>query len=84
MIRMHYGLGKYKEHTKTELAKYYNLSDDRIGQILKKAIFKLQHVSSASLLLSTGFYDKFTKVDVNPAVMNEAEVYLQREKSILN
>ena len=82
MIRMHYGLGKYKEHTKTELAKYYNLSDDRIGQILKKAIFKLQHVSSASLLLSTGFYDKFTKVDVNPAVMNEAEVYLQREKSI--
>ena len=84
MIRIHYGLGKYKEHTKTELAKYYNLSDDRIGQILKKAIFKLQHVSSASLLLSTGFYDKFTKVDVNPAVMNEAEVYLQREKSILN
>jgi RNA polymerase sigma factor (sigma-70 family) len=84
MIRMHYGLGKYKEHTKTELAKYYNLSDDRIGQILKKAIFKLQHVSSASLLLSTGFYDKFTKVDVDPAIMNEAEVYLQREKSILN
>ena len=82
MIRMHYGLGKYKEYTKAELAKYYNLSDDRIGQILKKAIFKLQHVSSASLLLSTGFYDKFTKVDVDPAVMNEAEVYLQREESI--
>ena len=82
IVRMHYGLGKYKEHTKAELAKYYNLSDDRIGQILKKAIFKLQHVSSASLLLSTGFYDKFTKVDVDPAVMNEAEVYLQREKSI--
>ena len=84
IVRMHFGLGKYKERTKTELAKYYNLSDDRIGQILKKAIFKLQHVSSASLLLSTGFYDKFTKVDVDPAVMNEAEVYLQREKSILN
>lgn len=82
IVRMHFGLGKYKEHTKTELAKYYNLSDDRIGQILKKAIFKLQHVSSASLLLSTGFYDKFTKVDVDPAVMNEAEVYLQQEKSI--
>ncbi len=82
MIRMHYGLGKYKEHTKTELAKYYNLSDDRIGQILKKAIFKLQHVSSASLLLSTGFYDKFTKVDVDPIIINEAEVYLQREKLI--
>ena len=82
IVRMHFGLGKYKEYTKTELAKYYNLSDDRIGQILKKAIFKLKHVSSASLLLSTGFYDKFTKVDVDPAVMNEAEVYLQREESI--
>ena len=77
MIRMHFGLGKYKEHTKAELAKYYNLSDDRIGQILKKAIFKLQHVSSASLLLSTGFYDKFTKVDVDPAEIDKAELYLQ-------
>ena len=82
MIRMHFGLGKYKEHTKTELAKYYNLSSDRIAQICAKAIRKLQHVSSASLLLSTGFYDKFTKVDVDPAEINKAEAYLQLEKSI--
>ena len=80
MIRMHFGLGKYKEHTKTELAKYYNLSSDRIAQICAKAIRKLQHVSSASLLLSTGFYDKFTKVDVDPAEINKAEAYLQLEK----
>ena len=84
IVRMHFGLGKYKERTKTELAKYYNLSDDRIGQILKKAIFKLQHVSSASLLLSTGFYDKFTKVDVDRAEISKADEYLQLENSILN
>ena len=84
VVRMHFGLGKYKEHTKTELAKYYNLSSDRIAQILDKAIFKLKHVSSASLLLSTGFYDKFTKVDVDPSEISEADKYLQRENSILN
>ena len=82
MIRMHFGLGKYKEHTKAELAKYYNLSSDRIAQILDKAIFKLKHVSSASLLLSTGFYDKFTKIDVNPVEIIRAEKYLQKEKLI--
>ena len=82
MIRMHFGLGKYKEHTKTEIAKYYNLSRDRIGQILDKAISKLQHVGSASLLLSTGFYEKFTKIDVNSTDIIKAEEYLQREESI--
>ena len=84
VVRMHFGLGKYKEHTKTEVAKYYNLSSNRIDQICAKAIRKLQHVSSASLLLSTGFYDKFTKVDVDPSEISEADKYLQRENSILN
>ena len=84
VVRMHFGLGKYKEHTKTEVAKYYNLSSNRIDQICAKAIRKLQHVSSASILLSTGFYDKFTKVDVDPSEISEADKYLQRENSILN
>jgi hypothetical protein len=82
IVRMHFGLGKYKEHTVTELAKYYNLSTSRLGQILDKAIFKLKHVGSASLLLSTGFYEKFTKVNVNSTDIIEAEEYLQKEKSI--
>jgi|TARA_R110000782_G_scaffold8666_2_gene28084 RNA polymerase sigma factor (sigma-70 family) len=77
IVRMHFGLGKYKGHTITELAKYYNLSTSRVGQILDKAIRKLQHVSSASLLLSTGFYEKFTKVDVKPVEIDKAELYLQ-------
>ena len=82
VVRMHFGLGKYKEHTKTEVSKYYNLSSNRIDQICAKAIRKLQHVSSASLLLSTGFYDKFTKVDVDPSEISEADKYLQLENSI--
>ena len=82
IVRMHFGLGKYKEHTVTELAKYYNLSTSRLGQILDKAVLKLKHVGSASLLLSTGFYDKFTKVNVSSTDIIEAEEYLQKEKSM--
>jgi hypothetical protein len=82
IVRMHFGLGKYKEHTITELAKYYNLSTSRLGQILDKAVLKLKHVGSASLLLSTGFYDKFTKVNVSSTDIIEAEEYLQKEKSM--
>jgi len=82
IVRMYFGLGIDREYTINEIAKHLGISRSRLDQILKNSITKLQHVSSASLLLSTGFYDKFTKVDVNPAVMTEAEVYLQREKSI--
>jgi len=82
IVRMYFGLGIDREYTINEIAKHLSISRSRLDQILKNSITKLQHVSSASLLLSTGFYDKFTKVDVNPAVMTEAEVYLQREKSI--
>ena len=82
IIRMYFGLGIDREHTLTEISKCFNISKGRAGQILQISIRKLQHVSSVSLLLSTGFYDKFTKVDVDSAVINEAEVYLQREQSI--
>jgi hypothetical protein len=48
-----------------------------MDQILKKAIRKLQHPVTKGLLLSTGFYEKFTKVDVNPVEIDRAELYLQ-------
>ena len=54
-----------------------------MDQILQKAIRKLQHPVTKSLLLSTGFYEKFTKVDVNPVEIGNAEKYLQcKEKAI--
>ena len=83
VTRMHYGLGKYREHNIIEISEHFGVSRQRMDQILQKAIRKLQHPVTKSLLLSTGFYEKFTKVDVNPVEIGNAEKYLQcKEKAI--
>ena len=82
VIRMHYGLGRYREHNIIEISEHFGVSRARMGQILQKAIRKLQHPITKGLLLSTGFYEKFTKVDVNSLEIDKAEKYLQREKAI--
>ena len=82
VIRMHFGIGADREYTLTEISKHFNVTKSRIGQLVQDSLKKLRHGSSASLLLSTGFYDKFTKVKVDPEEIDMAEIYLQREKSI--
>ena len=77
IVRMYFGLGVNREYNLTEISERFNISKARTGQILQISIKKLKHVSSASLLLSTGFYEKFTKVDVNPVEIDKAELYLQ-------
>ena len=77
VTRMHYGLGKYREHSIIEISEHFSVSRSRMDQILRKAIRKLQHPVTKGLLLSTGFYEKFTKVDVNPVEIDNAELYLQ-------
>jgi RNA polymerase sigma factor (sigma-70 family) len=66
VVRMNYGLGIDREHSMIEISEHFGVTRSRMDQILKKAIRKLQHPVTKGLLLSTGFYDKFTKVDVNP------------------
>ena len=77
VIRMHYGLGRYKEHSIVEISEHFGVSRSRMDIIVKNAIIKLQHPVTKGLLLSTGFYEKFTKVDVNPVEIDSAEQYLQ-------
>ena len=77
VIRMHYGLGIDREHNIIEISEHFGVSRSRMDQILKNAIIKLQHPVTKGLLLSTGFYEKFTKVDVNPVEIDRAELYLQ-------
>ena len=85
VVRLYYGIGsETTPQTYEEIGLLYQVTRERVKQICAKAIKKLQHVSSASILLSTGFYDKFTKVDVDPSEISEADKYLQRENSILN
>ena len=83
VVRLYYGIGSdLGPQTYDEIGLIFGVTKTRIDQICAKAIRKLRHVSSASLLLSTGFYDKFTKVDVDPSEISEADKYLQRENSI--
>ena len=77
VIRMHYGLGIDREHNIIEISEHFGVSRSRMDQILKNAIIKLQHPVTKGLLLSTGFYEKFTKVDANPVEIDRAELYLQ-------
>jgi RNA polymerase sigma factor (sigma-70 family) len=82
VIRMHYGLGRYKEHGIIEISEHFGVSRSRMDQILLKAIRKLQHPVTKGLLLSTGFYEKFTKVDVDAEEINQSEKWLQRRNEI--
>ena len=83
IVRLYYGIGSESgPQTYEQIGLLYQVTRDRIRQICEKAIRKLKHVSSASLLLSTGFYEKFTKVDIKPEEIQKSEEYLNRENSI--
>jgi RNA polymerase sigma factor (sigma-70 family) len=78
IVRLHYGIGsETTPQTFQEISLIFAVGQNRIKQICDKAIRKLQHPVTKSLLLSTGFYEKFTKVDVNPVEIDRAELYLQ-------
>ena len=78
IVRLHYGIGsETTPQTFQEISLIFAVGQNRIKQICDKAIRKLQHPVTKSLLLSTGFYEKFTKVDVDPVEIDNAELYLQ-------
>ena len=78
IVRLHYGIGsETTPQTYEEISLLYQVTRERVKQICDRAIRKLQHPVTKGLLLSTGFYDKFTKVDVNPVEIDKAELYLQ-------
>jgi len=45
VVRLYYGIGHEKSYTLEEIGKMLGLTRERIRQIKKKAIFRLQHVS---------------------------------------
>ena len=78
IVRLYYGIGsETTPQTYEEISLLYQVTRERVKQICDKAIRKLQHPVTKGLLLSTGFYDKFTKVNVNPVEIDKAELYLQ-------
>jgi RNA polymerase sigma factor (sigma-70 family) len=78
IVRLYYGIGSETiPQTYEEISLLYQVTRERVKQICDRAIKKLQHPVTKGLLLSTGFYEKFTKVDVNPVEIDRAELYLQ-------
>ena len=78
IVRLYYGIGsETTPQTYEEISLLYQVTRERVKQICDRAIRKLQHPVTKGLLLSTGFYEKFTKVNVNPVEIDKAELYLQ-------
>ena len=83
MVRLYYGIGSVSgPQSYEEISLLYEVTKERVKQICDKAIKQLQHPVTKSLLLSTGFYEKFTKVDVCPKEIKRGEIFLRREEAI--
>ncbi|MEK7452274.1 MAG: sigma factor-like helix-turn-helix DNA-binding protein [Patescibacteria group bacterium] len=48
IIRMRHGIGRNHEHTYEEIARWFSMSAEKIQEIEKKALDKLQHPASKS------------------------------------
>jgi len=70
VLRMRFGIGLNTDHTYEEIGLDFQVTRERVRQIEQKALRKLQHPGVKLKLLTTGFYDIFSKVDVKPKEMN--------------
>jgi len=78
---MRYGIGMNTDHTleETGLKIHPQASRERVRQIEKAAIRKLQQPEVLSKLINTGFNDVFTKVDLNEDHLKKQEMHLFNE-----
>ena len=75
VLRMRFGIGMNTDHTLEEVGLEFSLAKERIRQIEQRAIRKLKHPSVINKLISTGFHEVFTKVDVKPEQLKRCEQY---------
>ena len=78
VLRMRYGIGLNTDHTLEEVGLQFSVTKDRIRQIEAKAVKKLQHPKIISKLIKTGFYDVFTKVDLNKNHLKKVKLHEER------
>ena len=72
-IRLRYGFGDEKEHTRHEIAQIFKISHARVGQILAKAQRKLKHPSVSNDIINTGFNEIYTSVNLDKKLIKQAE-----------
>jgi RNA polymerase sigma factor (sigma-70 family) len=75
ILRMKYGIGLNTDHTYEEIGLYFKVTRERIRQIEGRALRKLKHPDVINKLLSTGFNDIFTKVDVKLEQLKKCQKY---------
>jgi len=78
VLRMKYGIGLNTDHTYEEIGLDFLVTRERVRQIEQKAIKKLQHPKIISKLIKTGFYDVFTKVDLNKNHLKKVKLHEER------
>jgi RNA polymerase sigma factor (sigma-70 family) len=75
VLRMRFGIGLNTDYTYEEIGLSFCLSRERVRQIEQRALRKLKHPNVVNQLLSTGFNDIFTKVDVKMEQLNKCQKY---------
>ena len=70
MLKMKFGFDYGVEHSGEEIAKKFNVSRARVGQILAKAQRKMKHPSIMRQILQTGADELFGIKNLSPALKN--------------
>jgi RNA polymerase sigma factor (sigma-70 family) len=73
ILRLRYGFGDEKENSLSEIAKIFNVSKSRIGEIIKRAEIKLKHPSVSNNIINTGFAEIYTKVKLDNELIKNAQ-----------
>jgi RNA polymerase sigma factor (sigma-70 family) len=75
VLRMRFGIGLDTDYSYEEIGLEFHVTRERVKQIAERALRKLKHPNAVSKLISTGFHDIFTKVDVKSEQLKRYEQY---------
>ena len=80
-LSLKYGFNGGAEHTLEEISKMFNVSRERVRQIIKRGERKLKHPEVMDSIINTGFADLYTKVNISREQIERAdddEAFLDR------
>lgn len=72
-LSLKYGFNGGAEHTLEEISKMFNVSRERVRQIIKRGERKLKHPEVMDAIINTGFADLYTKVNISREQIERAE-----------
>ena len=73
ILSLKYGFNGHAEHTLNEIGKMFDVSKERIRQIIAKSERLLQHPIVMNDIINTGFADIYTKVNISREKIKKAE-----------